>query len=192
MSDELEEIKKTAELAGISLIGITEDKNSTLQSLNTMVFELSAILATYTKRTGNIEMHSEVDFPKSYLEGLKQADALRFAQRIFKLLNDNLIDLLGYGVEQTHIDELKIIVDAFSEALPVTQLSKAEHKAATEKLDKQITATDEKLKTQLDNMTISFQRKNPDFYNAYWNARQVTMYGVRHTKDETPKEEKVA
>jgi len=35
-------------------------------------------------------------------------------------------------------------------------------------------------------MTISFQRKNPDFYNAYWNARQVTIYGVRHQKNEPP------
>jgi hypothetical protein len=38
----------------------------------------------------------------------------------------------------------------------------------------------------MHNMIVPSMRKNPYFYDAYWNARLVTIYGVRHNKKETP------
>jgi hypothetical protein len=52
------------------------------------------------------------------------------------------------------------------------------------KLNKLIRTNSTLLKEELDGLVDIYRRKNPDFWNAYFTARKLVNYGVRHEKKE--------
>jgi len=180
----LEKIKETAMIAGVSLTGVTGEKNATLEDLHTVLFEFTSALAAFAHRTNNFELLSQVDFPESHLDGLRQSEVIRLAEKVIVWANENLTALADYDITAADVTELKSITTLFSNALPSADVSMAERKAANERLPLEIAETEELLKKQMDKLMVKQRRKNPEFYSAYDNSREVHNYGVRHEKKE--------
>jgi len=182
LKQRLDTIKETARIAGVKLTGVVGNKNSTMDELNTFMFEIISALKTYANREHDGEMLAMIDFAESHLDNIRQGDTLTLAEYVVSLLDKDATTFVDYGITADDAKKLKTLTTDFSKQLPAVGVSQAERKSANGKLADLFADANLFLDKQLDNMVKSLRSKSPDFYSAYDNARDVTIYGIRHEK----------
>jgi len=178
----LDNIAETARIAGVTLTGITNDKNVKMRALRTMLFNMMAPLSTFAKRTKNFELLAEVKLPEYKIKKLRQNDAVRLAAKVISFLKAHKVVLVEYGITADKITALELATTQVSDALPAPTVSVSERKAANEKLHLLMSQTDAFLNEEMDGMMVSFRETNDNFFNSYINSKNVIEHGIRHEK----------
>lgn len=183
----LDSIDTAALAANNTPVGLTEEKNSLRHALTVKLFEISSALYALAVRTKNNDLKSRVDFPESELEGARQADLVNVARETGNISIKYLQGLAAYGIEGNDIDQLTKLTGEFEKSAPLTRVNISERKAANDKLAECFSELSVLVNEQIDRMMEKFRKSSPDFYNAYFNARDLINYGIRHEKTEGAK-----
>jgi hypothetical protein len=175
--------------AGTNNSGITEDKNIMRDDLTDAIMELSGPFATMATRAGNNELKARVVFTDSGLDGLTEEELAKTGTSIAQLAVQHRDGLARYGVTPDEVASLMELATRYSAKIAEPREKTSLRVAAGDKLTVLFKETTQLLKDQLDGMVDKYRRTNPDFWNAYFNARKIVDYGIRHEDDEDNGEE---
>jgi len=184
----LKDIESTAIVAGVTTEGATIEKNTVKGELAVEVFRICSALSTFAVRTNNPKLKAKVNFSETKLKRMAQPKLLSKAREVKALMEENMTAIAGYGIKPADHDLLVIQIDKYAAEIPAPKVTSGERKAANEKLKALFSDTTKLQDQQMDKLMEYFRKVNPDFYNAYWHARDIVAFGTRHEKKpEVPK-----
>lgn len=180
-------IEETRGPANTSTTGITEDKNAIRDELIDSIMEISGPFVTMASRMGNNNLKSKVAYTDSELEGMTEGELVKTGKELAALAVQYKDTLVKYDVSDSDIDQLKQLADGYGIKIAEPRGAVTERMSANEKLNLLFAQTSTLLKEQLDGMVDKYRRKHTDLWNAYFNARKLVDYGIRHDKKQETK-----
>lgn len=176
------QIEEIQQLTGEDNSGLSTSKKLQKDALVKRAFELASILFAMATRTKDLILLVKVDFPISELQSLRDGELATWCKNISELGRSNLPHIIGYGASEEKLNMLDEQIVQYKTSLPARRISVSELKAAISKLKELLKQATDLVGDQIDRMLVRFETTNPDFYNAYLNARKVVDYGTRHEK----------
>jgi hypothetical protein len=171
-------------LQGIDKTGITKDKERVKENLVELAASVASGIRSYAADMNNRELEETVKFSQSRLDSLPQVKLTNYCEAIHAQGNKNVAALSEYGVTEGVLAELKEQTDKYKAMQPNSRLAINSSSLATERLRKLFTATSDLLKRQLDTKMAQYKKSHPDFYNAYFQARNIIEQGADSKKEE--------
>lgn len=182
----LAKIMTTAQAAGVDLTGVTAGKNSTLDSLAALVYDICSSLAIYAKRNNNPGLHTKVALSEYDIKKKKDGDLIIFASEVVSLANQYKTSLTDYAIEEADIQKLTDLIALAKNEMSVPGAKYSDRKAAHAELEKLFDETSGLLEEQLDRAVDSLRSKSSTFYQAYYFSRNIKNIGVRHETSTQP------
>ncbi len=172
---------------GTSTNGITNDKDVMHEDMVDSMMEISGPFGTMANRAGNQELKNSVSFTDSYLNSLPENELVQKGKDLAKLALDNKESLVKYNITEERITALDELAVKYERKIPEPRKTVSVRVSANVKLNQLIRNNSQLLKKELDGLADHYRRSNPDFWNAYFTARKVVDYGIRHEKKEEQK-----
>jgi len=139
----------------------------------------AAGLKAHATSTKNSELKTKANYKAYDLQ--KTADSV--LADIGRLLHETALpirsDLAKYAVTEPDFQKMEQLLDEFRLAIPKRRVAINISKVSTGNIDGVFKAQDKLLKEQVDSLMEPFRFSQPDFYNAYRNARSVVDYNGR-------------
>ena len=159
--------------------GLTKTKSDLRNELIRLILLFAAGLKAHATSTKNSELKTKANY-KAY-ELQKSADSV--LADIGRLLNEMALplrsELAKYAISAADLEQMTRLLDEFRLAIPKRRVAINISKVSTENIDGVFKAQDKLLKEQVDSLMEPFQFSQPDFFNAYKNARSVVDYAGR-------------
>jgi hypothetical protein len=103
------------------------------------------------------------------------------------LANPVKTDLIKYAIIEADFTAISNLLATFKLAYAQPRVATAVAKVSTGNISEVFTSLDKLLKDEIDELMLPFQFSQPDFYNAYKNARIIINYSGRgKAKPEIP------
>jgi len=177
-------IMETERALNTVTVGKAATKEEMKKVLMAELMELKGALASFARKTKNIELSLLVKFTKSTLKGLSETELENKSKTLLEIVEANKPELIAYGVDEAEINNLNETVAEYKNAASETKTSFSEKSGARVSLTELFDDADVLLKEELDNLMLRMQGKYPDFYNAYKSARVIKDLGGSHGEDE--------
>jgi hypothetical protein len=159
--------------------GLTKTKSDLRSELIRLILLFAAGLKAHATSTKNSELKTKANY-KAY-ELQKTADSV--LADIGRLLNEMALplrsDLAKYAIGEAEFQQVEQLLAEFRLAIPKRRVAINISKVSTGNIDGVFKAQDKLLKEQVDALMEPFQFSQPDFFNAYRNARSVVDYAGR-------------
>lgn len=104
---------------------------------------------------------------------MRDEELLNTCRYLYTVAIANQAALADYGLTKTEIDAFKDTIDAFHNVLSAPRNAVAQRKAHQARLNELFKAGDEMLKSQIDKLSLSVKKANPEFYGAYKINRRI-------------------
>jgi hypothetical protein len=186
LADLIAQIEEIQQLTGEDNSGLSNSKRLEKDALIKQVFELASIIFAMATRNKDQVLLAKVDFPISELQHLRESELATRCRNITELGRSNLPQIITFGITEEKLNTLDEQIAHYKLSIPARRISVSELKAANKKLKELLKLATDLASDQIDRMLVQFGSSNPDFYNAYLNARKVVDYGIRHEKQEVP------
>lgn len=180
------QIEEIQQLTGEDHSGLSTSKKLGKDALIKQAFELASIIFAMATRNKDQVLLAKVDFPISELQHLREGELATKCKNIAELGRSALSQITSFGASEEKLNALDEQIARYKLSLPARRISVSELKAANKKLKELLKQATDLAADQIDRMLVQFGTSNPDFYNAYLNARKVVDYGIRHEKPEDP------
>lgn len=163
--------------------GLTNNKAMQKERLITQVLKVVAALAAHATAIKDPVLLAKVNYRSSALQ--KPDPLLVDVAKL--ILNEARIqeNALGkYFVNANDLTELENLIILFKESIPQKRVASNVSKVSTMNIAGVFAAADKSLKKEADIYMMPFRFVQPDFYNAYKNARLIVKYtGKRKTQE---------
>ena len=153
--------------------GIAIDKHKKRNALINKTLSLSSAICAYASISEKTILYKENHFTKSTLKFKSDFNLSGICSYLAISLENNLTNLLPFGIDANVLNNYKNAIDAFAELInkPMESISKRnESTRAITNLLSEITAL---LKERLDNIIVIFKATQPDFVSLYYSLRRV-------------------
>lgn len=159
--------------------GLTEAKIDLRQNLISKELQLSAALKSYANSTKDKELKTKANYSKSDL--MQAADPVLYDIGILLvgLATPIQPDLAKYFVTPEKLDEINQLLSEFHAAIPQKRVANSMSKVSTQNISELFNTYSKMLKEEMDVLMLLFEENEPDFYNAYKNARMIVDYTGR-------------
>lgn len=114
--------------------GLTRDKNAQRARLCDRAFQVIRKLRPYARRVGNQTLLHAIDYGRTELENVAEADVLQRCETVHAHGQAHLSALADYGLTQAELDALRADLDVFRTLTPARDQQQAEGVAATGRL----------------------------------------------------------
>jgi hypothetical protein len=158
--------------------GIAQDKETARETAAELAFGVASGLRSFAADANNRELEQSVRFTEAGLGRLAETRLASTCEMIHGLGTKHLADLGEYGVTAAGLDALKAAIVSFKAVQPDARLAINKGSKATTTMRKLFTATSNLLKRQLDTKMAMFKKTDKDFYNAYFQARNIIEPGA--------------
>jgi ribosome-associated translation inhibitor RaiA len=182
LGNSIKAIGETRKITGTDSKGKTLDKNLIETELIDGVGSLNASLYMLAKNTGNNVLMEMVNYTDGELQNAREGELIEIAETVTKIAGEHLDRAVEYDYNEAEVTAVIEKTTRFKAAKPTPRASIAERKAANTRLAQLIADAMDLLVDELDRMMTKYKNSNPDFYNAYYNARMIVGYGIRHEK----------
>lgn len=153
--------------------GITNDKTVIKHHLCTVASEIAGFVFAYANVAKNEVLKQEVNYTFNELKRLREDLIIPTVKIIYNSTQANIASLSSYGIDAVKLQEFADAINAYTNALPTTKMTKSEKSSVVISLNNIIKETDELLKTRLDKLILLFSKTHPEFVNAYRSIRHV-------------------
>jgi hypothetical protein len=170
--------------------GVTALKKEVKATLITSMIEIVSELKVFFKKEGDTINLANVNYTKSSVDRLRQNSLITRAKDVLSIARKYMDKLTDYKISEEQLASFESTIAQLNGLNTSSRVVIVEGKTTRMQLDQQIIQTNNLLTEELDIMMVGYAKTSPDFYNAYFNARKVVQYGIRHDKDdpETPNE----
>jgi hypothetical protein len=172
-------IARYRQVQEINHSGLTETKIDLRQTLIARMLNLSAALVSYANLHGNKELKSKAGYSKSTLVLTADPVLNDIGTLLIGLATPLVAELGRYFITAEKLDELTSLLTDFNASIPQKRVASNLSKVSTQNIEDVFKSVSKMLKEEMDVLMLLFEAENPDFYNAYRNARKIVDYGVR-------------
>ena len=185
LTNYLELIGSYRQVQELNQTGLTGNKMMLKERLTNQLLKLVAGLSAYATVTRNTVLLAKV-FYKPY--ALQKPDPVLadIARLILNEAKSYQNELTRFFVTQADLTELETLVTQFMEAIPQKRVATNYSKVSTLNIAAVFAASDKLLKNETDMLMLPFRFTQPDFYEAYKNARIIVKYSGRKKTQEGP------
>ena len=169
--------------------GLTKDKTELRNDLIPVILQVSSALKAYAVTVSNNELMVKCDYAESDLIRSSDPILADIGNLILGLATPLKEELSKFFVSETELNKLDRLLTAFKSAIPKRRVASSTSKVSTVNIREVFNAQDLLLKEQIDVLMQPFRFTQPDFYNAYRNARLIVDYagrGAAKTEATTP------
>ena len=178
--------KALQQQAATASAGATADKNNLGLDAVKLVLVLARNTAAYAMTSSNMELYTQLDRPRTYLERLPDNEQVATLQAMLDKIQAHAANLKDYKVDKQKIADAQAAVNAAAAALARPRTVIDAHSTATGN----IPALQSQARLHLgvlDKLIYNFTDEAPDFVSNYHQARIVVDSGIRH--EDTPEEQ---
>ena len=171
-------LDELAVLQGTDTTGYAAQKLVLRKDLADKTMVVAGPLAAFARISDDLPLLEKVDITRSDIINAKDTDAQDIAQLILDETTALGPALGPVGITAGMVTDLTSAITAFTDSIPMPRAAITETEAATEAIEEEFVVMDEIL-TTLDELMEPFKATDPDFFNAYRNARKIVDTGVR-------------
>lgn len=184
----LQQIEANRQVQEANQTGITENKATLRNALLLQVQKCIAGLTAYATATKNAALRKKVFYTPTALMRMPDPVFADVARLISGEANKLAAELEKYFITADDLAELPDLIARFKDAIPQKRVATNVSKVSTLNIAEVFSAADKLLKNEIDLYLLPFQLAQPDFYNAYKNARIIVNYNGRSKTPEVPEE----
>lgn len=148
------QITDLSPLTGHRKTGVPADKDAARLAMCKAANIIAGSVAAYAHKVGNHELLTRVDTTLPVLMGGRGQDSRDKCSDILSAATANLAALPDYDVKQADLDNLQLLIEAYEEWLPATQVALGKLKNAGQKIDALFDLGDGILHNGLDNLML--------------------------------------
>lgn len=179
LNDGIQQIAQYRQVQETDNSGLTETKIDLRTNVISKVLLLSAALKSYAISTGNKELKTKADYSKSYLALAADPVLYDIGILLVNLATPLLTELTKYFITSEKLDEITVLLADFLAAIPQKRVANSVSKVSTLNIGEIFNSVTKMLKEEMDVLMLLFAESEPDFYNAYKNARMILDYSGR-------------
>jgi len=157
-------------------------KKDARDALIVTVIHIAGGIYSYAYVNHNIDLKQQVDLTDSDIHNLSDMDLETKSENIFSLATANSAMLADYGVTADDLTKMRAEIDAFVLAKKHINSGTADRSGVRTSLTDYFSKTDMLLENRIDKLMNGFRKKDLEFYNSYWAARNIWDKGGSHTK----------
>lgn len=185
LNDGIQQIAQYRQVQETDNSGLTETKIGLRANLITRELQLSAALKSYAISTNNKELKTKADYTKSNLSQAADPVLYDIGILLVNLATPLQPELNKYFITPEKLAEANTLLADFHAAIPQKRVANSVSKVSTLNIGEIFNAISKMLKEETDVLMLLFAESEPDFYNAYKNARLILDYtGRGKTKTE--------
>lgn len=170
---ELQLLRDNITQQGNRLLGVKDQKTTTLQPMYVSVFVLKKALYMHGSSTSNLTLQARHKQSLSTLVRLSTTKLVAACDELRTDINSYGAQLADFGISDTTISQTLGLIQAGIAALMNPRNAIIERKGLTFNLDASVRNIDKLLKERLDLLMLSFNTLQPSFYQSYKNARII-------------------
>ena len=156
--------------------GLTREKVQLRSDLIRSILQFSSALKSYAIANKNNELKAKSDYSDSDLTRCPDPRLYDIGVLLLGLttpLNGGLTD---YFIGEMELKEMDRLLAAFKLSIPQRRAATSRSKVSTINIREVFNGLDQLLKDQIDVYMHLFRFSQPDFFNAYRNARSIVNY----------------
>lgn len=176
----LNEINAIALSHSTKTLGVSSYKTQKLSELYGTIDEIHCAYRALADETGDPGLKIRNDYTASTLRRMNSLALKTHISRVAEDLIETGDLLEPYGVDNTRIGEVLILIDQTKVIISTPRNAIVERKNLTSNMDTKAAAIDRIVKERMDNMVRLFKRTLPEFFHEYFSARIILNSGVRH------------
>jgi hypothetical protein len=157
----------------------THSKKSEEAKLVALCRQVSGIMFSYVKQTGNEDLAVFSELNKTDFTNVREGTTLEKSRLLYELALEHQSNLEPFGLEMDLLVEFGDHVNFYEFWVNKAKLAKSSKVAATQMLRATVKEMMDFLKFTMDGLMTRYEQSHPKFFVAYKNARKVT-YSVRH------------
>ena len=159
--------------------GLTLAKADIRIRLFNRIMQFSAALMAYATSVKNTILKTKANYSKTLL--MRSSDPVLFdiGVLLLDLARPLRNELAVFFVSEAEFSDLENLLNDFKVAIPQKRVALNVSKVSTGNINEQFNVMDQLLKEEIDILMLPFQFTQPDFYNAYKNARLIIDYSGR-------------
>ena len=156
--------------------GLTKEKVQLRSDLIKSILQFSAALKSYAIANKNNELKAKSDYSDSDLN--RCPDPRLYDIGVLLLGSTAPLNggLTNYFIGETELQAMDKLLAAFRLSIPQRRAATSRSKTSTVNIREVFRGLDELLKEQIDVYMQLFRFSQPDFFNAYRNARSIVDY----------------
>jgi hypothetical protein len=158
--------------------GVATNKEVLRNTMVDLTMNISTCVVSYATIEKKPELLAEARITDSNLRKETDTKVKEKAELISRIGNENKEKLEGYGLAADDLTKLAVAITLYFAAIPKPTLTIGERAKLTAQLKMNQRATDE-LFNSIDKLVATQERRDPDFYAQYFNARKIKRTGNR-------------
>ena len=170
LNRQVQEVKNT---------GLTRDKAGLRENVVRMIILFSAGLKAYAAIVNDLDLRTKASYSVTKLNTVADSVLYDIGILINGLAISRKDEMTKYFVGEAELTEMDRLLTEFKLAIPKRRLATSVSKVSTGNISDIFVAQDKLLKEQIDVLMLLFRSTQPDFYNAYKNARSIVDYTGR-------------
>ncbi len=172
-------IDQQRQIQEVDYTGLTRNKSLLREELTTLILRFSAALTAYAATKNDVVLKTKVNYTLSDLK--KSSDRILgdIAVMINGLATPVVAELQKYFVGPDEVKKFEGLTNEFKSAIPLKRVATNVTKVSTGNISEVYDDIDSFLKNKVDLLLKPFQFSQPDFFNAYKNARIIVDYTGR-------------
>jgi hypothetical protein len=127
----------------------------------------------YASAKGDAELLAKVDLWPSDFARERDTEVAGLCQGVHDAANSIIALLTDQGLAPADLTDLQDKIDLYSGTVGKPRVARSSNRAAGKLMDAEFAAADKLLEEQLDGLILKFKISQPEFYNAYFAARQI-------------------
>jgi len=176
----LAEIKKYAQQQSVTTKGSTKEKKQVRAKIDKDMDYIYSAIRAYAKNIGDESLYETYNVSASKIKRIKDTQIGDYVTTVLAYATDNLNELKPYGIREAGLKALQTNMETYQGILQLPQDIIAERKAATSRLKEAFKELAPLFDDFLDNEMVKFRIDNPEFYQAYENARIIYDNPTHH------------
>lgn len=167
------DIKTLAQQTGENLTGIAADKKVNKTELCRIAGVMAGRIIAYANKTGDNTLKRAVDYSRSDLMKLKDAEVALQCQNIHDKASKFKTELADYGVTDAKLSELQTAINNYTPNVSLPRTAVIERSTIKVRVKEKFKQADQILTGQLDKLIDDFADTNPEFVTKYKKARII-------------------
>jgi len=179
LKDGMEVIDINRQMQEADNSGLTKVKIEFRKDLIKRILRFSGALRAYATGVKNIDLKTKANYSFSDLRNSSDSVLFDIVALLFELADPIRSELVKFSVGDDEFTNMASLLSVFKQAIPQKRVASTVSKVSTSNISDVYKSLSKLLKDEIDELMLPFQFTQPDFYNAYKNARIIVNYSGR-------------
>lgn len=170
------------QLNAVPITGIAADKSDRRKNVIDYGFDIAGMLFAFADAEKNNTLKDEVSFTMSDFKRMRDNDLVNVCRAIHARAVENVDTAKDFGINAALLTEFAAAIDDYEAAMPKPRTAIGKRKTQKANVVELIAEIEDILEKQMDKLMTNFRKSNPDFYETYFNLREIIDPSTTHTQ----------